>query len=35
MLEAFFNVLDQNTIADLTKASRGLARLLAVPVPAA
>lgn len=30
-LEAFFNVLDQYTIADLAKPSRNLARLLAVP----
>ena len=30
-LEAFFGVLDQYTIADLTKPSRNLAQLLAVP----
>ena len=30
-LEAFLGVLDQYTIADLTKPSRNLARLLAVP----
>jgi Rrf2 family transcriptional regulator, nitric oxide-sensitive transcriptional repressor len=30
-LEAFFAVLDQYTIADLTKPSRNLAQLLAVP----
>jgi Rrf2 family transcriptional regulator, nitric oxide-sensitive transcriptional repressor len=30
-LDAFFEVLDQYTIADLTRPSRNLARLLAVP----